>query len=133
MAYKLERAQSHVIELDVGGEIITVTVGGMNLYKKVLEAQGKLKDVQTKIDTLSRNKIEITQELVEFLGQTILYFFGVVFGEKNTERILEFYDGNYDEMLMKVYPFIIREFIPALKANAETESKAYAKRLAGVS
>lgn len=133
MAYKLERAQSQNIELDVGGEIIYVSIGGMGVYKKVLDAQGKLKDIQTKIDTLTKNKSEITPELVEFLGQTIIYFFNVVFGEKNTEKILAFYEGNYDEMLLKVYPFILKEFIPALKGNAEAESRAYAKRLAGAS
>lgn len=131
MAYKLERDMSNSIELDIGGEIIPVYVGGMAVYRKVLDAQGKLKDIQTKIETLTRNNTNITQELVEFLGDTIIYFFNVVFGEKNTQKILDFYEGNYDEMLLKVYPFIINTYLPTLKENARQESRNYAKRIAG--
>lgn len=132
MAYKLERDMSNSIELDIGGEIIPVYVGGMAVYRKVLDAQGKLKDIQTKIEALTRNNTKITQELVEFLGDTIIYFFNVVFGEKNTQKILDFYEGNYDEMLLKVYPFILTTYLPTLKENARQESRNYAKRIAGV-
>lgn len=132
MAYKLERDMSNCIELDIGGEIIPVYVGGMAVYRKVLDAQGKLKDIQTKIEALTRNNTKITQELVEFLGDTIIYFFNVVFGEKNTQKILDFYEGNYDEMLLKVYPFILTTYLPTLKENARQESRNYAKRIAGV-
>ena len=131
MAYKLEREKPNYLELDVNGDILRVNVGGMALYKKVLDAQSKVSDIQKKIDAFTENGKEITSELVEFLGDSVIYLFSVAFGETNTQKILDFYEGNYDEMLAKVYPFFINEFVPALKQSAREDSKNYAKRLAG--
>ena len=133
MAYKLEREQSSIIELEVNGEILKIAVGGMTLYRKVLSAQSKLRDIQTKIDNMSKVNKPVTEELVQFLGDTVIYLFNLSFGESNTKKILDFYEGNYDEMLLKVYPFFINEYLPALKENAKKESKEYTKRLTGAS
>lgn len=133
MAYKLEREQSSIIELEVNGEILKISVGGMTLYRKVLSAQSKLRDIQTKIDNMSKINKPVTEELVQFLGDTVIYLFNLSFGEANTKKILDFYEGNYDEMLLKVYPFFINEYLPALKENAKKESKEYTKRLTGAS
>ena len=103
----------------------------MAVYRKVLDAQGKLRDIQTKIENMAKNNVEVNDELVEFLGQTVIYLFNVAFGEANTQKILDFYEGNYDEMLMKVYPFFLNVYLPALKAGAKKESQDCAKRLAG--
>jgi len=131
MAYRLERASNATIELEVGNETLIIPITGMTLYKKVLEAQGRLREVQAKIETLTKNKVEITQELIQYLGETVLYLFSVAFGKENTDKIVAFYEGNYDEMLLKVYPFFINEYIPKLKENAKAESRSYAKQLAG--
>ena len=133
MAYKLERESGRTIDLEVNGEILQIPVKGMAVYRKVLDAQGKLKDIQTKIENMTKQKVSVTPELVEFLGQTVIYLFNVAFGEANTQKILTFYEGNYDEMLMKVYPFFLTVYLPALKDNAKAESQAYSKRLAGAS
>ena len=133
MAYKLERAKATTIEIEVGNEILSIPVKGMSVYRKVLEAQGKLKDIQTKMDNLSKNGVKVSPELVEFLGQSVIYLFNVAFGEQNTQKILDFYEGNYDEMLLKVYPFFIQVYLPALKDRAKEESREYAKRLTGAS
>lgn len=131
MAYRLERASNATIELEVGNETLVIPITGMTLYKKVLEAQGRLREVQAKIETLAKNKVGITQELIQYLGETVLYLFGVAFGKENTDKIVAFYEGNYDEMLLKVYPFFINHYLPELKENARAESRNYAKQLAG--
>lgn len=133
MAYRLERDKTNTIELEVDGEILDIPIGGMAVYKKVLEAQGKLRDIQTKVENMTKQNVSVTPELVEFLGQTVIYLFNVAFGEANTQKILDFYEGNYDEMLLKVYPFFMQVYLPALKAGAKRESQDYAKRLAGAS
>lgn len=133
MAYKLERENSTKIELEVGGEILSIPVGGMSLYRRVLDAQGRLKDIQTKIDNMTKANNPVTQELVEYLGETVLYLFNTAFGKENTAKIVDFYEGNYDEMLLKVYPFFIKHFLPALKNSAKSESQEYAKRISGAS
>lgn len=131
MAYKLEREQTRILELEVNGEILKISIGGMGLYKKVLDAQSRLKDIQTKLEGLKKNGIDVTPELVQYLGDSIIFLFNTAFGEANTDKILDFYEGNYDEMLMKVYPFFLNEYLPALKEGAKRDSKEKAKRLAG--
>lgn len=131
MAYKLEREKPNYLELDVNGDILRIDIGGMALYKKVLDAQSRLRDIQQKIDLFTTKGKEITPDLVQFLGESVIYMFSVAFGEQNTQKILDFYEGNYDEMLAKVYPFFVSEFIPALKQSAREDSKEYARKLAG--
>ena len=131
MAYKLERDRPNYLELDVNGDILHIDIGGMALYRKVLDAQSRLRDIQQKIDLFTANGKEITPDLVQFLGESVIDMFSVAFGEANTQKILDFYEGNYDEMLAKVYPFFAGEFIPALKQSAREDSKEYARKLAG--
>ena len=133
MAYRLERAKNSTLEVELGNEIVSIPVGGMKVYKNVLQAQSRLKDIQTKIDALQKNKVEITKELIDFLGESVIYMFQSAFGEEITDKILTYYEGNYDEMLLKVYPFFTGVFLPALKENARIESREYAKRLTGAS
>lgn len=133
MAYRLEREKANIIEVEVGEETLKIPVKGMGAYRKVLEAQGRLKDIQTKIELMSRENTEVTKELVEFLGESVIYLFSVAFGEENAKKILDFYEGNYDEMLLKVYPFFKDVYLPALKNSAKEDSKEYTKRLTGAS
>lgn len=133
MAYRLEREKANIIEVEVGEETLKIPVKGMGAYRKVLEAQGRLKDIQTKIELMSRENTEVTKELVEFLGESVIYLFSVAFGEENAKKILAFYEGNYDEMLLKVYPFFKDVYLPALKNSAKEDSKEYTKRLTGAS
>lgn len=133
MAYRLERAKNSTLEVELGNEIVSIPVGGMKVYNNVLQVQGRLKDIQTKIDTFRKNNTEITKELVDFLGESVIVMFQTGFGEEITDKILAYYEGNYDEMLLKVYPFFTGVFLPALKENARIESREYAKRLTGAS
>ena len=133
MAYRLERAKNSTLEVELGNEIVYIPVGGMKVYKNVLQAQSRLRDIQTKIDTFQKNNKEITKELVDFLGESVITMFQSAFGEEITDKILTYYEGNYDEMLLKVYPFFTGVFLPALKENARLESREYAKRLTGAS
>ena len=133
MAYKLEREQTRVLELEVNGEILKVSIGGMGLYRKVLSAQERLYEIQQKIEAMNKAETPITAELVNFLGDAVIFLFNTAFGEANTEKILKFYDGNSDEMLLKIYPFFLNEYLPALKGCAKEESRKYAEELARIS
>lgn len=39
-------------------------------------------------------------------GTAVQYLFHVVFGEKVTEKLLEFYEGDYETMLIRTIPYI---------------------------
>lgn len=56
----------------------------------------------------------------EAYGASIIALFAVVFGKESTEKILAFYDGNYEEMLIDVCPFISDVIMPKVKEASET-------------
>lgn len=56
---------------------------------------------------------------VEAVGKAIISLFTVIFGEDGTKTIVEFYEGNYSEMLLDLFPFINNVILPKVKAASE--------------
>lgn len=56
----------------------------------------------------------------------------IIFGEENTQKILAFYENNYSEMFMQIYPFISEAIIPKIsevgKRKAEELKALYKGR-----
>lgn len=119
MAFKLKRfKKTESIELvneeGVTEKVITVRLDkaglAMNASKKFVEIQRLLAMAEK-----ARGK-ENAEELVTKLGQTVIDFFETIFGEENTKTILEFYEGNYIEMVLEVVPFIQEKILPVSRA-----------------
>lgn len=127
--WKLERENGRVLQLDCNGEVLNITIGGLKMYRKVIEAQGRFVDIQQKIENMQKAGNGYSDELLEFIGNTIIYLFNVSFGEANTKKICEFYEDNYDEMMKQVMPFFNQEFLPALREVAKIDSKRQADKL----
>lgn len=98
MTYKLSRSKKLVerIELDDGTLIdININVGEMSLnfnkeYNKV-----------TRIKLLETNA-----ENIELLGQAAIDFYAFVLGKENVEKLIDYYDNNYLEMIEQITPFV---------------------------
>ena len=119
MAFKLKRfKKTESIELvneeGVTEKVITVRSDkaglAMNASKKFVEIQRLLAMAEK-----ARGK-ENEEELVAKLGQTVIDFFEAIFGEEDTKTILEFYEGNYIEMVLEVVPFIQEKILPVSRA-----------------
>lgn len=129
--YRVERAQRNIVQLGLGDEVISIRVGGLAIWKKYIQAQERLLDIQKKLEAYEREQKETPVELMTLLGDTIVYIFQLLFGEDNTKKIVEFFEGEYDEMFSALLPFITRELIPKIKETAKTDSEEMAKRIAG--
>lgn len=129
--YRVERAQRNIVQLGLGDEVISIRVGGLAVWKKYIEAQGRLLDIQKKLEAYEREQKETPVELMTLLGDTIVYIFQLLFGEDNTKKIVEFFEGEYDEMFSALLPFITKELIPKIKETAKVDSEQMAKRIAG--
>ncbi|MDO4547668.1 MAG: hypothetical protein Q4D04_06215 [Clostridia bacterium] len=73
------------------------------------KAQGRLADTEK---LLQKNASEASMN--EY-GEAVINLFCVLFGEKDTERIIKFYEGRYIEMLADIYPWIQDNILPALR------------------
>lgn len=129
--YRVERAQRNIVQLGLGDEVINIRVGGLAVWKKYIQAQERLLDIQKKLESYDKEKKEAPVELMTLLGDTIVYIFQLLFGEDNTKKIVEFFEGEYDEMFSALLPFITKELIPKIKETAKTDSEEMAKRIAG--
>ena len=60
----------------------------------------------------------------EALGQAIVDTFAVFFGEEGAAKILDFYDGNYTDMMEDVFPYIESILLPKLEAESTKRREA---------
>ena len=129
--YKIERNKKYVVQLALDDEVLNIKLDGLKQLRKYIEAQGRLVDIQKKLDNMKTEETteEKANELIQFLGNTVIYLFEVLFGESNTQKILDFFEGNYDEMMTAIMPFINKEIVPTLRKMADEESKAVVEKI----
>ena len=63
----------------------------------------------------------------EALGQAIVDTFAVFFDEEGAAKILDFYDGNYTDMMEDVFPYIESILLPKLEAESAKRREAMIK------
>lgn len=60
---------------------------------------------------------------LEAYGKAVIAVFTVIFGEDGAEKLLAFYENNYTEMLLDVFPFLNNEIMPKIR-EASANRKA---------
>lgn len=116
MAYKIQRKNRIKEELQLchaDGSValsIDVDLNVDDMAGRLAKAQDTLAQAQ---NTARDNPT--SEEALEAYGNAIGSLFTVLFGEDNTVKILEFYEGNYSEMLLDVFPFINDVIMPAIR------------------
>ena len=124
MAFKIQRKNRIKEELQLchaSGDValsIDVDINVDEIAGRLSKAQETLREAQVRLkrDTSS-------PEAMEAYGNAIGEFFKVIFGEENAGKILDFYEGNYSEMLLDIFPFINEAIMPAIR-NASASRKA---------
>lgn len=66
-------------------------------------------------------------ETLAAYGNAVAAVFTVIFGEDNAKKIIAFYEDNYTEMLLDIFPIINCEIMPKIKeASAERRAQLVA-------
>lgn len=107
--YQITR--NHVVEdleLDDNGKKLNlhVDLNVDSILRRYLAVAAELTRAQNDVSK------GLTEERVEKLGTAILNVFGVIFGDEQTKKLVDFYDGAYTEMLADVAPFINDVVVP---------------------
>ena len=110
---KIQRSRNFVdtLELEDGENLLDIPVD-INLERmapKIRAARVELINAEKKAKEAGDSP-----EAIEAYGKAIVGLFEVVFGEDNTQKILDFYDGQYTDMLADVVPYLIAEVFPAM-------------------
>ena len=117
MAYQVQR-KSRIKErlelLDETGVVVESLDVDLNVDQiagRVNKAYEVLGAAQTALQKNARS-----DEALEAYGKAVLAVFDVIFGEDGTKKLISFYDGNFNEMLLDVFPFINDEIMPKIRA-----------------
>lgn len=117
MSYQVQR-KSRIKEtlelLDETGAVVESLDVDLNVDQiagRVNKAYEVLGAAQTALQKNARS-----DEALEAYGKAVLAVFDVIFGEDGTKKLISFYDGNFNEMLLDVFPFINDEIMPKIRA-----------------
>ena len=116
--------RNHVVEdlklEDNGKELILhVDINVDAILQRYAAAAKALTEAQQAV------KSGLTEERVQKLGEAILGIFSVIFGEAQTKKLVEFYDGAYTEMLADVAPFINEVVAPKINEAQQRIMERY--------
>ena len=88
----------------------------------------KIREMQISMSKASQNTSEDANTIV---GQIVTDLFSMIFGTKNTEKILEFYADRYEYMALDLLPYIRDSVVPACNRfvkGAQKKTKARWRR-----
>ena len=101
--------------------IIDVKVNLLNTLNKYEKAS---RAIQLAIVDIQKGKITDAKKI----GDVIIGMLTIVFGN-DTQKIIDFYDGDYTELLLDVWPFIISVVTPAYQKVKKQRQKEITQRI----
>ena len=66
---------------------------------------------------------QYNEKLVEAYGNAVVAVFTVIFGEDGCNKILNFYESNYTEMPLDLFPFINDVIMPKIREASESRKQ----------
>lgn len=111
---KIKRTRPFVdtLELEDGDKQLTVSVS-VHFERSaplIRKAQMALIEAEKAIQQDKKNPNNL-----ETYGNAVIALFAAVFGEQETGEILQFYEGQYTDMLTDILPYILYTVLPAMQ------------------
>lgn len=128
MSYQVSRSQkiSEVLELvrpdGTVAESLAVEIDIEKIARQYRQKELEILKAQQLVQKGS------TEESLDVLGQAVKSLFGLVFGEGNTQKLLDFYEHNYTEMALEISPFIADVIAPAIQKSVEEKKQQVEER-----
>lgn len=112
--FELKRSEKIVEQVKVGDDIIEVNLDAGAIQARFTKGYNELLRAQTALNGVTGDNLDAMSERLEQYGNAVVGVLQVVFGEENTKKILDFYEGNFTEMFTQIYPFISEVIIPKI-------------------
>lgn len=122
---ELKRSSVIKEELKVGDEVIAINLTAGEIFKRFRPLMVDILQAEKEVKRLMAEGVdrENMAEAFDFYGKTIINLYQLIFGVENTEKILAFYDGNYDEMATEVTPYIYEVIVPKINEVMKAEKE----------
>lgn len=111
---KLQRA-------DGTSEILHIA---LNLTPQVL---GRYRQLQVKLLNVQKQSSDDPSK-VEEIGKIVIELFQLLFGEQNTQKLLEFYDDDFVSMCSEMFGYIQDSILPQINKAAKDKKAAMKRR-----
>lgn len=135
MAYKIQKSphvREEVTVEDDGRELtISVDIDVNQIMLRYTGAVQKIREAEDELNKL-RNGGEISPDSLgdayAALGKAVMNLFVLLFGEVQTEKIMDFYEGAHMEMLADFVPFLQDVVTPKIRDAQLQISRRYTKK-----
>lgn len=112
--YELRRSEKIVEQIKVGDDVIEVNLDVGAIQARFIKGYNELLRAQTALNGITGDNMDAMSERLEQYGNAVVGVLQVVFGEENTQKILDFYEDNFTEMFTQIYPFIAEVVLPKI-------------------
>lgn len=116
MAYQVQR-KNHIQEtlelLDKDGKVSHVLTVDLNTDQIANRVSKAFDDIGRLQSDLQKNPTD--PKMQEAFGMAVISTIRVIFGDEQTETILEYYENSYTEMLVDLFPFINDCIMPQIR------------------
>lgn len=128
MAYQVKRSARVEEELELlsadGKEslMLCVRLDASSVTQKISQQYVELLNLQARLGKMKNEGDKI--KLFEEIGSAVVVLFRSVFGETDTDRIIQFYEEDYVDMCRTILPFITEVVLPRVRKEAQKSRKA---------
>lgn len=130
MAYQAKRHNTYIEEFELVnefGEVVHtfhVSIDSGSIVEKLSRQYTELLRTQTEIQSIDPGEKGELIGAYQKLGNAVIAILKSVFGDDDTEIILEFYNNRYNEMALEVMPFITDVVIPKIREITQQNRKS---------
>lgn len=121
--FELKRSEKIVEQIKLGDEIIGVNLDAGAIQARFTKGYNELLRAQSALNGATSDTLEAVSDKLEQYGNAVVGVLQVIFGEENTQKILVFYENNYSEMFMQIYPFIAEVIIPKISEASKRKAE----------
>ncbi len=98
---------------------IRVDLDLIHSAQQIIKAREKVAEAQQ--EALKNPSAAATEKY----GQALRFLVASVFGEKQSDELITFYEGHYDSMLNDIMPYIFKRVVPAVQRASKARARAY--------
>lgn len=126
--YKVQRKQTIKDELIICGSNGNVDISlPVNLsVDDVIHQYNRLRSILGEAQAELQKDPESEECLAKY-GYTVVAFFELIFGAEGVQKLLDYYENKYTEMLEDVAPFIVDVIQPQMSAAMRERAKKFQK------
>lgn len=126
MAYQIKKSNRITEDVEFLGENGEVELT-VKLDIDIEKIAGDFRKAQIAVMNAEKAaKEKQTDELLEAYGKAIVEFIQLIFGDENTKKLIDYFNGRYIDMLCQISPFICDIVIPCLEKSVQQKKELIA-------